>query len=98
MIGIVSYGSYIPRLRLSRQSIYRQLSWLAPGLGALARGERSMANFDEDSVTMAVAAARDCLSDLDKSNVRGGVPGINHLTVCRSAQCRDRGHCAQPAQ
>jgi len=71
MIGIVSYGSYIPRLRLSRQSVYRHWNWLAPGLGAVARGERAMANFDEDSITMAVAAARDCLGGLDKSQVRG---------------------------
>lgn len=69
MIGIVSYGGYIPRLRLDRQSINRLMGWFAPGLGALARGERSMANFDEDSVTMAVAAARDCLIGADKSSV-----------------------------
>src|ERR1035437_8876471 len=69
MIGIVSYGGYIPRLRLDRQSIYRLMGWSAPGLGALARGERSMANFDEDSVTMAVAAARDCMIGADKSSV-----------------------------
>src|SRR5574340_541291 len=69
MRGIVSYGAYIPRLRLDRQSIYRLVSWLAPGLGGLAKGERSMANFDEDSVTMAVAAARDCLIGMDKSRI-----------------------------
>lgn len=69
MRGIVSYGGYIPRLRLERQAIYGLISWFAPGLGGLAKGERSMANFDEDSVTMAVAAARDCLIGADKSKV-----------------------------
>ncbi|MFN8625168.1 MAG: 3-oxoacyl-[acyl-carrier-protein] synthase III C-terminal domain-containing protein [Candidatus Binatia bacterium] len=71
MVGIVSYGTHIPRLRLSRQSVYRHWNWLAPGLGSLARGERAMANFDEDSITMAVAAARDCLGGTDKSRVGG---------------------------
>lgn len=79
MIGIVAYGGYIPRLRLSRKSIYSQMSWLAPGLGGLARGERSMANFDEDSVTMAVAAGRDCLIGADKSKVGAAYLGSTTL-------------------
>src|SRR4029434_6403850 len=33
-----------------------------PGLKAKARGERSMCNWDEDAVTMAVEAARSCLA------------------------------------
>lgn len=69
MIGIVSYGGYIPRLRLSRASIYQHIGWLAPALAAAARGERSFCNWDEDSLTMAVAAARDCLRGLDKRRV-----------------------------
>lgn len=28
MIGIVSYGGYVPRLRLNRMSIYQQIGWL----------------------------------------------------------------------
>ena len=69
MIGIVSYGGYIPRLRLDRMSIYQQIGWLAPALIMVAQGERSMCNWDEDSLTMAVAAARDCLKGVDKSKV-----------------------------
>ena len=69
MIGIVSFGAYIPRLRLDRMSIYQNIGWLAPALAMVAQGERSMCNWDEDSVTMAVAAARDCLVGMDKKGV-----------------------------
>ena len=60
--GILSYGAYLPRRRLQRKSIAAANSWFAPGLRALAKGERAMANWDEDTVTMAVEAARDCLA------------------------------------
>ncbi len=69
MIGIVSYGGYIPRLRLDRMSIYQQIGWLAPAVVMVAQGERSVCNWDEDSLTMAVAASRDCLAGMDKRQV-----------------------------
>ena len=69
MVGITAYGAYIPRRRLSRMSIYQSMGWFAPGLITAARGERSMCNWDEDAMTMAVAAARDCLVGMDKSKV-----------------------------
>ena len=59
MVGIVAYGAYVPRLRLNRQAVYDANKWFAGGLRGLAKGERSMANWDEDSITMAVEAARD---------------------------------------
>ena len=58
MVGIVSYGVYVPLWRLSRECI-------AKG----AKGEKAFANFDEDSVTLAVAAARSCLKGVDSSTV-----------------------------
>ena len=65
MVGIVAFGAYVPRLRLNRQAVYDANKWFAPGLRGLAKGERSMANWDEDSITMAVEAARDMgLSDI----------------------------------
>ena len=67
--GILSFGGYVPRIRLSRQSIVDANSWFNPALKGLAKGERSMANWDEDSVTMAVEAARDCLSGVDRAGV-----------------------------
>jgi len=39
-------------------------------LGGFAQpGEKSVANFDEDSLTMAVEAARDCLVGVDSESV-----------------------------
>ncbi len=61
IIGITAFGAYIPMLRLQRSAIHAANSWFAPGLRGLARGERAMANWDEDAITMAVEAARDGL-------------------------------------
>ncbi|MBC2712296.1 MAG: SDR family NAD(P)-dependent oxidoreductase [Desulfosarcina sp.] len=71
MVGITSFGSYIPRLRLDRMSIFQSMGWFAPAIVMVAQGERSMCNWDEDSLTMAVAAAKDCLTDVDKSRIDG---------------------------
>ena len=60
MVGIAAYGSYIPRFRLG-----------AGTDGWNSRQERSVANFDEDSVTMAVAAGSDCLGDRDRNAIDG---------------------------
>ena len=68
-IGILSFGAYLPRLRLQRASIAAANSWFAPAQRGLARGERAMANWDEDSITMAVEAARDCLAGVDRARV-----------------------------
>ncbi len=69
MIGITSYGAYIPRLRLDRMSIFNAMGWFAPAIMMVAQGERSMCNWDEDAITMAVAASRDCLAGLDKQKL-----------------------------
>jgi 3-hydroxy-3-methylglutaryl CoA synthase len=71
MIGITSYGGYIPRLRLDRMSIFQSMCWFAPAIVMVAQGERSFCNWDEDSLTMAVAAAQDCLAGKDKQAVDG---------------------------
>ena len=71
MVGIVSYGGYIPRMRLSRAAVAKNMGWFAPGLLGAARGERSMANWDEDCLTMAVAASRDALVGVDKTKLDG---------------------------
>jgi hydroxymethylglutaryl-CoA synthase len=65
MLGIVSYGAYIPIYRLSREAIGAMWS------KATAKGEKAVANADEDSVTMAVEAVLDCLRDLDRRTVDG---------------------------
>ncbi len=63
--GILSFGAYIPRYRLPRPTIANAVSWAIPGAKNLAKGERAVANWDEDSITMAVAAARECLASVD---------------------------------
>jgi 3-hydroxy-3-methylglutaryl CoA synthase len=70
--GITGYGSYIPRLRLSRQAVAQANAWYAPQFAG-RKGTRSMANWDEDSLTMAVAAARDCLGADDERGHIGSV-------------------------
>jgi len=69
MIGITAYGAYIPRLRLDRMAIFQAMGWFAPAIIMVAQGERSICNHDEDSLTMAVAAARDCLTGMDKQAI-----------------------------
>ncbi|MBA2919522.1 3-hydroxy-3-methylglutaryl CoA synthase [Sphingomonas sp. MAH-20] len=69
--GILAFGAYIPRRRLQRAAVHAANTWFAPGLAGLARGERAIANWDEDSITMAVEAARDCLTGFDRAGVEG---------------------------
>ena len=68
-VGILSFGAYLPRLRLQRKAIAAANAWFNPALRGMAKGERSMTNWDEDSVTMAVEAARDCLDGVDAASV-----------------------------
>src|ERR1700760_686181 len=69
-VGLSAWGAYVPRLRLQRKAMTAANAWIAPNLAGKAKGERSMANWDEDSLTMAVEAARDALGpDDDRSHV-----------------------------
>ena len=62
MVGVESYGAYIPRHRLSLAAI--------GGRSAREGGpEKAIAWNDEDSVTMAVSAAVNCLRGLDRKRV-----------------------------
>lgn len=60
MAGIQSYGVALPRLRLARRTIATAMGWVNAGLAA-GRGERTVCNWDEDSLTLAVEAAREAL-------------------------------------
>jgi 3-hydroxy-3-methylglutaryl CoA synthase len=69
-VGIQSFGAFIPRLRMSRAAIAEAHAWALPGLKAQAKGERALCSWDEDTITLAVDAARDCLgSELSASAV-----------------------------
>ncbi len=65
MAGIVSYGSYIPTIRIDRKIIAE--AW---GRGAV-KGERSVANNDEDSITMAVEAGLNTIHQMDRNTIDG---------------------------
>ncbi len=60
----------MPQLRLCRQSVVQANAWFNDSIRSLAKGERSMCNWDEDALTMAVEAARDCLHGVDRGSVR----------------------------
>ena len=66
MIGITAFGGYIPAFRLNRELMAK--AWGRKSIG----GERSIANNDEDSATMAVEAVFDCLQG-ERRNGMGGL-------------------------
>jgi 3-hydroxy-3-methylglutaryl CoA synthase len=66
MVGIKAFGAYVPRYRLGKDTA---------GWGSSS--EKAVANFDEDSVTMAVAAGMNCLKGVD----RGAIDGILFATT-----------------
>ncbi|UCH08432.1 MAG: 3-hydroxy-3-methylglutaryl CoA synthase, partial [Deltaproteobacteria bacterium] len=63
MVGIKSYGVYIPYYRLNRAEVAKNWG------GFQMAGEKAVANFDEDTVTMGVEACRECLKGFDKGNI-----------------------------
>jgi hydroxymethylglutaryl-CoA synthase len=67
--GIQGFGAYLPRLRLERAAIIEAMGWAAGLRAGKPHGARSYCAWDEDALTMAVEAARDCLSGHDRSGV-----------------------------
>jgi 3-hydroxy-3-methylglutaryl CoA synthase len=65
MAGIQSYGFYVPFHRLERTEIAKFWG------GFKAPGEKAVAGFDEDTITMGVEACRDCLKGVEKPEVDG---------------------------
>ena len=67
--GITGFGAYIPRLRIDRSHIANAHAWMAPSLRRAAKGERAFCSWDEDAITMAVEAGRDCLKNVDPKSI-----------------------------
>ncbi|HWP44707.1 MAG TPA: 3-oxoacyl-[acyl-carrier-protein] synthase III C-terminal domain-containing protein [Blastocatellia bacterium] len=65
MTGITGFGAYVPYYRLTHKQI------AAAWGGRAGEGERAVANVDEDSITMAVEAVRDALSDREGREIDG---------------------------
>jgi 3-hydroxy-3-methylglutaryl CoA synthase len=51
--------------------VYQAMGWMNPANIANAGGEKAVANFDEDSITMAVAAGLNALKGFDRSKIQG---------------------------
>jgi 3-hydroxy-3-methylglutaryl CoA synthase/uncharacterized OB-fold protein len=68
MGGLVSYGAYIPYYRLERSRIAGVLG------GGGGRGTRSVAAYDEDTTSLAVAAGRAALAALTRPGGPGDAP------------------------
>lgn len=83
-IGISSVGVYLPRTRLQRKAIADAHAWAVPSLKGLGKGQLSVANWDEDSITMAHAAARALPGDATRA-----------LTFCSTSMpFADRSHAS----
>ena len=65
MVGIKNYGIYIPTYLLERKAISK--AWDFPKVP----GTKSVANYDEDSISMAVEAAFNCIDDFDPKQIDG---------------------------
>lgn len=59
MIGITAFGGYVPVNRLDRKYIKQAFGKTVPP------GEKAVANYDEDSLTMGVAASLECCRGMD---------------------------------
>ncbi|HVW67389.1 MAG TPA: OB-fold domain-containing protein [Steroidobacteraceae bacterium] len=59
---LVACGAHVAQLRLPRARIREAMGWLDPPATRAVVGARAVCNWDEDSLTLAVEAARNCLS------------------------------------
>jgi 3-hydroxy-3-methylglutaryl CoA synthase/uncharacterized OB-fold protein len=66
--GLKTCGAYLPRPRIERVTIAAATAW-ARGRAGTSPGRRSFCNWDEDSVTMGVEAARACLDGVDRARL-----------------------------
>ncbi len=62
MIGILSYGAYVPRTRLP-------LSVIGGGTPREGGPEKAVAWNDEDAITLGVTAAIHCLEGFDRTQI-----------------------------
>jgi len=63
MLGIISYGAYVPFYRLGWDEIEKVWGKKLPS------GEKAIANYDEDSITMGVEAAVNSLDQFERKNI-----------------------------
>src|ERR1700732_1025939 len=68
-VGIKAFGAYVARMRLERAAAAAAHGWAFPALRGLAKGARDFTDWDEDSITVGVEAARDAFASRDRSPV-----------------------------
>lgn len=74
MIGIVSYGAYIPKYRIKPSQIAqtwgKEVGEIEKSLGVF---EKTVASYDEDAITLAIEAANNALNngDIDPQHIGG---------------------------
>ena len=105
-IGIKSFGAYVPVRRIARAAIADAHAWSYPERTASLKGEQSVCNWDEDAITMAVEAGRDCLRGIDQpeihmldlasttapyTDLQNAVIAACALRLPKSASCADHG-------
>lgn len=87
--GITSFGAYVPSLRLERNAIAAAHAWSFPSLQGQAKGQRAVASWDEDTVTMSVEAARgvalDGVSALSFASTTPPFADLQNATLIASA-------------
>jgi len=76
--GILALGCYLPVGRLPGDVPVGANAWFAPGLRTAPGQRRSFCSWDEDALTMAVEAGRDCLAGAE-------VEGIETLTLASTS-------------
>ncbi|MCL6559825.1 MAG: hydroxymethylglutaryl-CoA synthase [Firmicutes bacterium] len=87
MAGIIGYGVYIPGLRIAAKEI--KMVWPVAG-GVPGVKEKAVADFDEDTVTMAVTAAERALA-----NAGIGAEKVEAVYVAStSAPCEEKSMAA----
>ena len=65
MIGIKSWGAYLPKYLLGRELIAK--AWDFP----VVPGTKAIASADEDTITMGVEAGLDCITGIDPKTIDG---------------------------
>lgn len=74
MVGVVSYGYYVPQYRITVEKIAEQWGKCADKVGSTLRIiEKAVASRDEDILTMALEASSLALSGFDSKNSIGAV-------------------------
>lgn len=85
--GILSFGAYVPRIRIERAAIAATHAWAFPSLKG--KGARALANWDEDAVTMAVEAARsldrDAIGSVQFASTTAPFADLQHATLVAAA-------------